>query len=339
MNDKSRPTTIIDVAREAGVSPKTVSRVVTGNGYVSEDTLKRVQDAIERLGYRPSYSARHMRTQRSHTIGVITDYIASTPFAGAIIKGAQDVAWSQNKVLLTVNTGGKPDIEKAAVEVMLERQVEAIIYAAMWHRMVELPPNIRNVPVVLLDCFCEDRSLPSVVPDEFQGGYDATETLLKKGHQRVAFINIDMSVSIPAPTARLAGYKHALAAYGIQFDESLLRYGNAQADSGYEQTIALMQLNNPPTAIFCGNDRMAMGSYMALKELGIQIPRDVAVIGFDNQRIIAQYLRPPLSTMALPHYAMGKWAVEYLLNENAEASPDAPIQHLLACPYIERESV
>lgn len=82
-----------------------------------------------------------------------------------------------------------------------------------------------------------------------------------------------------------------------------------------------------------------MGSYMALKELGIQIPRDVAVIGFDNQRIIAQYLRPPLSTMALPHYAMGKWAVEYLLNENVESSLETPIQHRLACPYIERESV
>jgi LacI family transcriptional regulator len=339
MSDKSRPATIIDVAREAGVSPKTVSRVVTGNGYVSEDTLKRVQTAIERLDYRPSYSARHMRTQRSNTIGVITDYIASTPFGGAIIKGAQDVAWSQNKVLLTVNTGGVPDIEKAAVEVMLERQVEAIIYAAMWHRMVELPSNIRNVPVVLLDCFCEDRSLPSVVPNEFQGGYDATEVLLKKGHRRIAFINIDLSVSIPAPTARLAGYKHALATYNVPFDETLLRAGNAQADSGYQYTLELMQLDNPPTAIFCGNDRMAMGSYMALKELGMQIPRDVAIIGFDNQSIIAKYLRPPLSTMALPHYAMGKWAVEYLLNPAPEGSEDAAIQHLLECPYIERESV
>jgi LacI family transcriptional regulator len=337
--NKSRPNTIIDVAREAGVSPKTVSRVVTGKGYVSEETLKRVRSAIEMLEYRPSQAARHMRTQRSNTIGFITDYIASTPFAGAIIKGAQDVAWSQNKVLLIGNTGGKPEIEEAAVEAMLERQVEAIIYAAMWHRMVVLPPNIRNVPVVLLDCYSEDRSLPSVVPDEFQGGYDATEILLKKGHRRVAFINIDLSISIPAPTGRLAGYKAALAAYGIIFDESLIRYGNAQADSGYERTTELMRLAEPPTAIFCGNDRMAMGCYMALKELGRQIPRDVAIIGFDDQRIIAKYMRPPLSTMGLPHYAMGKWAVEYLLNQDAEKTTEAPIQHRITCPYIERESV
>ena len=112
-----------------------------------------------------------------------------------------------------------------------------------------------------------------------------------------------------------------------------------QADTGYEYTLELMQVKEPPTAIFCGNDRMAMGSYMALKELGRQIPRDVAVIGFDNQRIIAQYLRPPLSTMALPHYAMGKWAIEYLLNQNGEASQAVPIQHRLECPYVERESV
>src|SRR5579871_4598453 len=226
MSDNKR-TNLQDIAKRAGVGAGTVSRVLNNDPHVSAEAREKVLRAIEELNYRPSHSARHLRTQRSHTIGFITDYIASTPFAGAIIKGAQDVAWSQNKVLLIANTGGQPDIEKAAVEDMLERQVEAIIYAAMWHRMVELPPNIRSsVPVVLLDCFCEDRSLPSVVPDEFQGGYDATETLLKKGHRRIAFINIALSVSIPAPTGRLAGYKAALAAYGIAFDEALLCYGN-----------------------------------------------------------------------------------------------------------------
>jgi LacI family transcriptional regulator len=331
---------IQDIAERAGVGKGTVSRVLNNDPHVSAQTREKVLRAIEEVNYRPSFSARHMRTQRSNTIGFITDHIASTAFAGAIIKGAQDAAWSQNKVLLIVNTARDSAIERAAVEVMLERQVEAIIYAAMWHRMVELPPNIHDVPVVLLDCFCEDRSVPSVVPDEFQGGYDAIEVFLKKGHRRIAFINIDLSVSIPAPTGRLEGYKQALADYGVPFDESLLRYGNAQADSGYDQTVELMQQAEPPTAIFCGNDRMALGCYMALmREFDLQIPRDVAVIGFDNQRIIAQYLKPPLSTMALPHYKMGKWAVDYLLNQNTEASPDGAVQHRIPCPYIERESV
>ncbi len=101
----------------------------------------------------------------------------------------------------------------------------------------------------------------------------------------------------------------------------------------------LMQIDDPPTAIFCGNDRMAMGSYMALKERGLRIPADVAIIGFDNQSIIAKYLRPPLSTMALPHYAMGKWAVEYLLGPKRDDENSAPIQHKLPCNFVERESV
>src|SRR5258708_37670871 len=295
-------TSIQDIADRAGVGRGTVSRVLNDDPHVSAEAREKVLRAIAELNYRPSYSARHMRTKRSHTIGFITDYIAATPFGGAIIKGAQDAAWSQNKVLLIVNTGQQPDIEKAAVEVMLERQVEAIIYAAMWHRMVELPPNIHDVPVVLLDCFSEDRSVPSVVPDEFQGGYDATEVFLKKGRRRIAFINIDLSISTPAPTGRLAGYKQALAAYGVPFDETLLRSGNAQADSGYDRTVELMQLGEPPTAIFCGHDRMALGCYMALMtEIHLEIPRDVAVIGFDNQGIIPQHLKPPRSTMAVPH--------------------------------------
>ncbi len=180
-----------DVARHAGVGAGTVSRVINDHPHVSAEVREKVRVAIEQSNYRPNHFARHLRTQRSHTIGFLTDYIASTPFAGAMIKGAQDVAWSHKKVLLIANAGDRPEIQLAAVESMLERQVEAIICAAMWHRMVELPSNIRNVPVVLLDCFCEDRSLPSVVPDEFQGGYDATSNLLAKGHRRIAFINID----------------------------------------------------------------------------------------------------------------------------------------------------
>ncbi len=332
-------TSIQDIADRAGVGRGTVSRVLNDDPHVSAEAREKVLRAIAELNYRPSYSARHMRTKRSHTIGFITDYIAATPFGGAIIKGAQDVAWSQNKVLLIINTGRQPDIEKAAVEVMLEREVEAIIYAAMWHRAVDLPPNIGSVPTVLLDCYCNDRSLPSVVPDEVGGGYGATEVLLKKGHRRIAFINLAASVAAAASIGRLEGYTQALAAAGIPFDESLLDYGNAQADSGYDCTLKLMQLADPPTAIFCGNDRMAMGSYMALKELNKRIPQDVAVLGFDNQTIIARYLRPPLSTMALPHYAMGQWAVEYLLNPDQDAPPDGPIQHRIPCRYVERESV
>jgi len=331
---------IEDIARRAGVGRSTVSRVINNSPDVSKEARTRVSQAIKDLDYRPSLAARHLRTQRSQTIGFITDMIATTPFAGNIIKGAQDLAWENGKVLLVINTGSSPEIEEAAIETMLERRVEGIIYAAMYHRVVDPPASIRKGPPVLLDCFCADGSLPSVVPDEVGGGRCATEVLLRKGHRRIAFINLSLSIAEIAAVGRLEGYRQALESYAVPFDEALLRYGNAQADSGYEYTMELMRLPEPPTAIFCGNDRIAMGCYLALKELGLHIPRDVAVIGFDNQRIIAKYLKPPLSTIALPHYKMGRWAVQYLIDQGGNVnSAGAPIQHRLDCPYISRKSV
>jgi LacI family transcriptional regulator len=190
-------------------------------------------------------------------------------------------------------------------------------------------------PAILLDCFCADRSLPSVVPDEVQGGRTATEVLLNKGHRRIGFLN---SVDpIPAAFGRLEGYKQALQAYDIPFDEKLIRFHVTGSRGGYLGTLELMQLREPPTAIFCFKDLMAIGVYEALRSLGLSIPEDVAVMGFDNQELIAAQLFPPLSTMQLPHYHMGKWALEYLLEHTGQSLP--PVQHTIHCPYIERQSV
>ncbi len=331
-------TTIKQVADRAGVSFKTVSRVLNNDPNVATVTRERVLQAIEALDYRPNLAARHMRTGRSQIIGFITDEIATTPFAFNIVKGAQHQAWLNDQMLLVVNTERDPDIEENALNMMLQRRVEGIIYATMYHRAVNPPDLLREVPAVLLDCYSEDRSLPSVVPDEAYGGRQATEILLQKGHRRIGFINVDFVVNHPAAAGRLEGYRQALAAYGLPFDEELVRYGNTMADQGYLHTRTLMKLPNPPTALFCGTDRTAMGAYDALKELGLRIPEDIAVIGFDNQELIAAYVRPALSTMALPHYEMGEWSVQYLL-EHPQAQPDKPVQAKILCPFIERESV
>lgn len=335
---KRRSPTIGDVARLAGVSPTTVSFVlnnVSGSG-ISERTSSRVKASAHELHYRPNATAKLLRTNRSHTIGFVTDEIASTPFAGDIIKGAQAAAWEDGKTLVIVDTGKNRKIEESAVEMMLERRVEGIIYAAMYHRAVEPPTNCREVPVVLLDCYSEDGSWASVVPDEVSGGRTATEVLLDKGHERVGFINLRPGV--PAAIGRLEGYKQALEARGLAFDSSLVGYGDGTANAGYEIAAALLRASDPPTAIFCGNDQMAMGAYEALKEIGLRVPEDVAVVGFDNLDLIAAQLRPPLSTVALPHYEMGRWAVEYLI-EQAEHERIPPVQHTIGCPYIERGSV
>ena len=201
---KGRSPTIGDVARLAGVSPTTVSFVlndVVGSG-ISEPTRMRVRASAREIRYRPNATARLLRTDRSHAIGFVTDEIASTPFAGDVIKGAQEAAWEAGKLLTIVNTGENQEIEESAVGMMLERRVEGIIHAAMYHRAVEPPADSCEVPTVLLNCYSEDGSWASVVPDELSGGRTATDVLLSRGHERVGFIN-----STPSSPPRPAGCK------------------------------------------------------------------------------------------------------------------------------------
>lgn len=332
--------TIRDVALLAGVGTTTVTRVLNDHSYVSETTRQKVLDAIADLGYRPSFSARQMRTHTSRTVGFLSHEVITRPFAVHVIKGAQQALSSQGKMLLVVDIGSDMTETRAAIEMMLERRVEGIIYAASSHRSVDLPDNISRVPTVLANCFALDRSLPSVVPDEEQGGYDATTLLLEKGHRRIGFINLgprpEDGRKPVAASVRLRGYRKALAEYGIGFDKSLLQYSDRRVETNHRLTIEMMQQPDPPTAIFCGNDRIAMGCYGALKDLGIRIPQDVAVMGFDNHVEFAEYLWPPLTTMQLPHYEMGRWAVEHLMQANESGQP--PIQHMIECPLVERRS-
>lgn len=327
--------TIQDIARQAEVGVGTVSRVLNGNPNVKGQTRTKVQAVIEKIGYQPSYAARSLRTQTSNTIGFIADAVATTSYAVDIIRGAQDAAWKRGKLLLVVDADNNPDLRERAVESMIAREVEGVIYAAMFHQEVALPEQFKTLPTVLVDCYTEAEGFLSAVPDEVQGGRIATETLLEKDHKRIAIITNDrLDIGYPAPAGRFAGYQQALESAGISFDEQLFLEGEGSATSGYECTLKLMQLAEPPTAIFCCTDRMAMGVYDALKELGLNIPEDVAVVGFDNQELIAAYLRPPLSTVALPHYEMGRWAVEQLLS-----GAQTTTQHLVPCPFVARASV
>lgn len=331
-----RHTTIHDIAKQAGVGVGTVSRVLNDSPNVSPTTRDHVLQVIAEHGYRPKSAAKILRTSQTHVIGFVTDEIATTPFAGNIVRGAQDAAWEQGKLLFLVNTNRKSDLLATAIETMLERQVEGIIYATMFHQPVTLPKNIYEAPAVLVDCFTEDRRLPSVVPDEVQAGYVATTLLLAKGHRRIGLINL--TNEIPAQVGRQQGYRQALADQAIAYDDALVCYRYGEAEAGYDATLELMRLPTPPTALFCFNDRMAMGTYDALRKLGKKIPQDVAVMGFDNQEVLAANLRPALSTMELPHYAMGQWAVNYLLEHGNQPSLP-PVQTKLHCPYIQRSSI
>ncbi|QFQ97010.1 LacI family DNA-binding transcriptional regulator [Streptomyces phaeolivaceus] len=340
---------IKDVAAAAGVSTATVSHILNDveGKRASAETRQRVLQVAAELGYAPNGLARGLRTQRSQTIGFISDEIATSPNAGGIILGAQEAAAAQGMVLLLVNTGGDADLERRSIEMLLQRQVDGVLYAAMYHRVVRLPESLRSTPTVLLDARPEDLAVPFVVPDEVQGGYTAVRELTGHGHRRIGMVV--GTADIPALHGRIEGYRKALDEAGVAYDPSLVAaetaapVGTAAGDvaAGYRAARRLLTAERRPTALFCFNDRMAAGVYRAAAELGLFVPGDLSVVGFDNQELVCEALYPALSTVQLPHYEMGARAVAQLLaltrTPGRPPGPDA--QELLSCPLVARASV
>ncbi len=328
-----------DVAEHAGVSQTTVSLVLNnppGNG-IPEATRHRVLESIEAVGYRTNRLARAMRLNRTDTIGFVSDDVATTPFASRMIRGAQDAAWEAGRLLLIVNTGSFDDElhdahQRLAIDQLLERQVDGIVLASMFHRTIEAPQALGEVPSVLLDASSDNPSLSSAVPDSKTAARLATEYLIDAGHRRIAHAT-NVFVAAAGPL-RIQGYEEALRGASIEPDPALLVSAVSDQAGGRAAAAELFALDDPPTAIFCFNDRMAMGVYQAAAEAGLRIPDDLSVIGFDDQELIAADLVPGLTTMALPHYEMGRWAVTKLLSPDAE-----PEQIELPCPLVERGSV
>jgi LacI family transcriptional regulator len=330
-----RPT-MVDVGRVAGVSPTTVSFVVNGrtDTGISPETQRRVLDAIELLGYRPNLAAQGLRTRRTRTIGFISDDVAVSPPAGRTISGVHDVAKKHGTVLLTVNTTHDPRARRRAFDDLLDRQVDAIVFAVVGTKRVSLPTTVDEVPTLLVNCYVAHDELPCILPDEAAGGSNAAESVLAHGHTRIAFITGWPGAW--ATAKRLKGCRAAMKRAGVAFDERLVRAGNFKADSGYELATALLSEPDRPTAIMCGNDRMALGVYLALKERGVRVPEDMSVVGYDDQEDLAPEIQPPLTTVHLPYYVMGNWAAEHLLHGSID---DLPPRTYADCPLVPRASV
>lgn len=332
--ERAHPVTLRDVAEAAGVSTATVSLVVNKkkDARIAEETRQRVKDAIRALGYRPNAMAKTLVSGTSRFIGLVADGVATTPFAGQIIHGAQDEAWKHGYALLIANTEGNGELEQDAITMMLEYKVRGILYSTWFHRQTDVPASLREADFVLVNCFSPEPGTRAVVPDEVQGGRSATEILLRHGHRRIAFINA--TIPAPARDGRLLGYREALDAAGVPFEPGLVMEAYPDQEGGYRATAKL--LKRDVTAVYCYNDRMAMGIYDGLRDHGLSVPDDMAVVGFDNQEVIAAHLRPPLSTVALPHYELGAAGVRMLLGlDGAPAGPAAKIH----CPAVERSSV
>lgn len=331
--------TLADVARAAGLSPTTASQILNGtpNGRFSDDSRRRVQAAAAALNYRPNMGARALRTDKSLTIGFVSDVVATTRFASGLIRGAVEAAQQAGHVMLVVESGGDRAREAEAVAAVLDRQVDGIIFATMQARRIETPAVPEGTRVVMLNATTEPHRT-SVLPDERAGGRRAVDLLAEAGHRDgIALIgrNLD-SERDPSRSAtvgqRTDGILGRLTELGIRLAAEK-RSSEWELEDGYRLTRELLEERTDVRALICMNDRLSFGAYRACQEHGLEVGRDISVVSFDDDEI-ASYLQPPLTTIALPYQAMGRRAVDLILGDE-----EAGGQVLISMPAIVRSSI
>jgi len=328
---------MVDVARLAGVSQPTVSFVVNDRRDVSvaPETRRRVLDAARALDYRPNRSAQDLRMSRSTVIGVVTNGIASLPFAGQTILGIQRAAKKAGLVCIVVDTADDPDDSDAAVTSLVDRGVAAIVYASPSTRPIRPSMFASATDTVFTNCWpsTEFPASAVILPDEYQGGRDVARAVFARGHRHVAYLG--GTAQEWASVERGRGFVDAAAEYGVDPSETTTADGLYTTDSGYDLTREVFAQSSP-TAVLCGNDRMALGALLALRDLGRQVPADVSLTGYDDQEFLAGELRPRLTTVALPFLEMGYRAGEIACS-GAGATGGEP--EMVPCRLVERESV
>ncbi len=336
-----RPT-MTDVARVAGVSQSSVSLVLNemSGARISAETQSRVREAAHKIGYKLPNVRRDIVEApdvEKDTIAFIVDEISTSPHPVVSLDGIRDYAFEQGLMVSTHVTRSNPDLQDAVMRsVLRDKSVMGVIYATVFTRKVSVPSQLKGIPTVLLNCYTEPRQHTAIVPGEVAGGFSATAHLTALGHKRIGFINGEPWMD--AAVDRLKGYKQALATADIAFNENLVRNGDWLPLRGYEAGLELLSLANPPTAIFCGNDLMAIGVMEAAAERGLRVPDDLSVMGYDDQEL-ARYTHPPLSTLVLPNYEMGQKAAEMLIDMAIHGKTLRPMTIKVDGPIVVRGSV
>lgn len=315
----------------------TVSRALNTPEKVNQETLAKVLQAVETLGYVPSLSARKIRGGSSggKTIGVFALDTATTPFAVEMLLSMERTARENGWNLFIVNVFEVPPNQQT-IDLMLSHQPDGIIFSAMQLRTVEIPPVLRSLPLVLSNCMSLEPGVACYVPDDADGQYQAVRYALKRGYRSPLCINLPQSSL--AWEQRQQGLARAFAEAGIAVAD-VPQY-NLSRDDAYQETIAVLEsrlgeLQGRPAfdLLVCGNDRIALLAYQYLLSRGLRIPDQVAVLGYDNMIGVAELFFPPLSTVQLPYYEMGRRAAQYLIERREQ-----PAIHRVACPLVERES-
>ncbi|HET6534329.1 MAG TPA: LacI family DNA-binding transcriptional regulator [Actinoplanes sp.] len=328
--------TLLQVAQRAGVSRSTASFVLAGRHLdmrISEDARQRVLRAAQELDYRPNLMARSLRTKVTRTIALVSDTIASDPYAGRAIHGSLAAAVAHGHLLFIGETEGDPVVEEKLISDFLDRQVDAFIYASMFTRYVRVPKLLRGRRVVLLNCLTRGArpAHHTVIPDEIGAGWSAARVIIESGHRDGIHLVGDPAERVFAAKERLAGLKEGLSTAGIKLAGTI--DCEWWPDSAYEAVANALSGGLRPRALICLNDRIALGAYQALRESAFTIPDDVSVLSFDDSDLAA-WLRPKLTSISLPHYQLGWQAVELLLGQQSE-----PVVMRIPMPVRYRASV
>lgn len=328
--------TIYDVAREAGVSMATVSRVVNNNPNVKPQTRKKVFEAIERLGYRPNAVARGLASKKTTTVGVVIPDISNSIFS-EVARGIEDIANMYHYNIILCNADKRKEKEIRVINTLLEKQVDGLLFmgGAVTEEHIQAFKT-SSVPIVLCATTDENNQYPSVDIDHEAAAYDAVVELLRQGHRKIAMISGPLQD--PANGyARYQGYKRALEQANISLSEEYVRIGNYRYESGMDTMRHFIELTDRPTAVFAATDEMALGAIHLIQDSGLKVPDDISVISVDNTRM-ASMVRPQLTSVAQPMYDIGAVSMRLLtklMKNEAVENPRVILPHEL----ITRESV
>jgi len=326
--------TIREVAKKAGVSSTSVSHVLNNTRFVSEDVRERVNAAKRELNYRPNALARSLRRGETHTLGLILPDSAN-PFFAEVGHAIESAAFALGYSVILCNTENDENKERLYTEVLENKQLDGIIFVGAGENREAISEIIQNgLPLVVVDRNMGSLELDTVTTENYQGGLLATQHLLSLGHQIIGCITGPSNITPSAE--RVTGYRAALQQAEIGVVESLLTRGDFHAPSGYSAAMLLLRQTPRPTAIFVCNDMMAIGAMRAATQLGLRVPENIAIVGFDDIQL-ASYTNPSLTTVAQPKQEIGQLAVKLLFERMSD--PSLPPRHtILSTQLIIRES-
>jgi LacI family transcriptional regulator len=304
------PITLHELSKATGYSVATVSRVLNNIDHpVTDATKEHILAIAKQMGYRANVTARGLKMDRTFTIGLVVYNIASA-FTPILIRGIQEYLKQRDYFSIIISTDWDPELESEAVHQLISRSIDAVIFVETWRDESNKPLDLANKPYVYVYRLFNGSYANSVIADEHYGAGLAVEHLIKLGHRRIAYINGPHGWA--ASKERLAGYQDVLAQYGIPYDPSLIQEGTWEVQSGYAAAKKFLVMPDRPTAIFAANDLMALGVIYAIQDGGLNVPKDIAVVGYDD-REIASFSNPMITTVCPPSLEMGQLAAQLIL--------------------------